>query len=79
MYYVRTEARSTTSSFDIVKHIRVRPLQWLGQILRGNQGRLLSKVMEAQHAMQNPANLFMDAPPHVDLHNLANQSYDKFF
>ena len=37
---VREEARSTTSSFDIVKNIRVRRLRWLGQILRGDQDRL---------------------------------------
>ena len=76
---VRMEARSTTSSFDVVKRIRVRRLRWLGQILRGNQGRLLFKAMEAQHAMQSPGNLFMDAPPHVDFQDLVNQSYDKNF
>jgi len=76
---VRTEARPTTSSFDVVKHIRVRRLRWLGQILRGNQGRLLFKAMEAQHSMRNPGNLFMDAPPHTDLQDLVNQSYDKVF
>jgi len=76
---VRTEARSTTSSFDVVKHIRVRRLRWLGQILRGNQGRLLFKAMEAQHSMQIPGNLFMDAPPHIHLQDLVNQSYDKTF
>ena len=51
----------------------------LFQILRGNQGELLFKAMEAQHAMQNPGNLFMDAPPHVDLQDLVNQSYDKAY
>ena len=76
---VRTEARPTTSSFDVVKHIRVRCLRWLGQILRGNQGRLLYKAMEAQYSMRNPGNLFMDAPPHTDLQDLVNQSYDKVF
>ena len=76
---VRTEARSTTSSFDVVKHIRVRRLRWLGQILRDNQGRLLFKVMEVQYSMQIPGNLFMDAPPHVNLQDLVNQSYDKAY
>ena len=76
---VLTEARSSTSSFDVVKHIRVRRPRWLGQILRGNQGRLLFKSMECQHDMRNPGNLFMDAPPHVNLQDLVNQSYDKNF
>ena len=76
---IRTEARSATASFDIVKHIRIRRLRWLGQILRGNQGRLIFKALESQHAMRNPGNLFMDAPPHVDLQDLINQPYDKVF
>ena len=38
---VRGEAKSSTSSFDIVKNIRVRRLRWLGQILRGEQDRYL--------------------------------------
>ena len=71
---VRTEARSATSSFDIVKHIRVRRLRWLGQILRGNQGRLIFKTMEAQYSMQSPGNLFMDASPHV-----GSEHRDPFF
>ena len=44
---VRTESRSATSIFDIVKHIRVYRLRWLDQIIIGNQqGRLLFKTME---------------------------------
>ena len=77
--YCDSEARSATSSFDIVKHIRVRRLRWLGQILRDNQGRLLFKALETQFTIRNPGNLFMDAPPHVDLQDLVNQSYDKTY
>ena len=78
---IRTEARSATSNFDIVKHdIRVRRLRWMVQILRGNQGRMFFKAMEAQHFMRIPGNLFMDTPPHhTDLQDLVNQSYDKVF
>ena len=76
---IRTEARPATSSFDIVNHIRVRRLRWLGQILSGHQGMLLFKAIEAQYSMRNPGNLFMDAPPHVDLQDLVNQLYDKTF
>ena len=32
---VRDESRSSTTNFDIVKHIRLRRLRWMGQILRG--------------------------------------------
>ena len=50
-----------------------------GTDYQGNQGRLLFKAMKAQYSMQNPVNLFMDAPPNVDLQDLVNQSYDKTF
>ena len=76
---VLMKARSTTYSFDVVKHIRVRRLCWLGQILRGNQDRLIFKVMEAHHVIQRPVNLFLDPPSHVDFQDLVNQSYDKNF
>ena len=78
---VRTEARASTSSFDIVKHIRVRRLRWLGQILRGNQGRFIFKTLESQYSMQSSGNLSMDAPPLVNLQDLliVNQSYDNSF
>ena len=29
--------------------------------------------------MRNSGDLFMDAPPHTDLQDLVNQSYDKVF
>ena len=71
------EARSATSSFDLVKHIRVRRLRWLGQILRGDQNRLLFKAIKVQLTMNAPGNLLMDTPKNVSLDDLVTLSQDK--
>ena len=76
---VRSEARSTTSSFDLVKNIRVRRLRWLGQILRGDQSRLLFRAIEQQHVMKDPGNLFMDTPNHVSLEDMIVLASDKTY
>ena len=76
---VQSEARSVTSSFDLVKNIRVRRLRWLGQILRGDQSRLLFQAVEQQHLMQDPGNLFMDTPNHVSLVDLIALANDKTY
>ena len=60
---VREEARSTTASFDLVKTIRIRRLRWLGQILRGDQTRLLFHTVVYQFHNKSSGNLFMDVPP----------------
>ena len=46
---VQEEASSTTASFDLVRHIRVRRFRWVGEILRMNQDRLLFKAITYQH------------------------------
>ena len=74
---VSFEARSTTSSFDVVKHVRIRRLRWLGQILRGDQNRLLFKAVETQLTMGIPGNLLMDAPTNTSLDDLVTLAHDK--
>ena len=81
---VHSEARSTTSSFDLVKHVRVRLLRWLGEILRGNTGdpntdRLLFKAVKTQYTMNCPGNLFMDVPSHENFNELIHFTRDKSF
>ena len=45
---IREEVRPTTSHFDLVKEVkvRVRRLEWAGDILRMDPERLLHKVIE---------------------------------
>ena len=44
----REEARAESTTFDLVKSIRVRRFRWLGQILRCDPGRLIYQAVEAQ-------------------------------
>ena len=61
---VRHEARSCTTSFDILKHIRTMRLKWFGTILRQERGgnRMLLRSVEMQSIMNQPGNLLSDAP-----------------
>ena len=76
---VREEVRSTTTSFDLVKKIRVRRLRWLGQILRGDQTRLLFHTVVYQFHNKSSGNLFMDAPSHDNLDELIVLASDKTY
>ena len=76
---VREEARSATASFDLVKTIRIRRLRWLGQILRGDQTRLLFHTVVYQFHNKSSGNLLMDAPPHNSLDELIVLTSDKTY
>ena len=76
---VHNEANSTTSSFDVVKHIRVRRLRWLGEILRGDRNRLLFHAMETQYSMKTEGNMFMDVPHRENFADLLPIAEDKTY
>ena len=59
---VRQEARSCTTSYNILKHIRVMRLNYLGLILRGNPNSLTFDAVHQQFQMGTPGNLLMDTP-----------------
>ena len=67
---VREEARSATTSHDIVRSIRKRRLKWLGIILRGDSDRLIFNAVEVQKRAGLPGGLFMDTPQHLSLEEL---------
>ena len=71
------EARTTSSTFDLVKHIRIRRLKWLGHILRAGPDRLIYKAVEEQRKLGLPGNLLMDAPQHNSLTELAIRAKDR--
>jgi len=74
---VQEEARSTTSSFDLVRHIRVRRFRWLGEILRMNPDRLIFKSIVFQYVNGHGGSLVMDVPQHNDLSHLTQIARDK--
>ena len=76
---IREESRPTTSCFDLVKTVRVRRLRWLGQILRGDQSRLLFSAVTHQLHNRSAGDLLMDAPPHENLDGLVNLAADKAY
>lgn len=76
---VQEEARSTTASFDLVRHIRVRRFRWLGEILRMHPDRLLFKSIIYQYENANSGSLTMDVPQHNDLTHLIELARDKTY
>ena len=76
--HVRTEARSVTTSFDIIKHIKTMRIKWLGNILRDEnaQDRLVYSALQ-MHTY--PGGLLSDAPPHTNLQHLRELAMDKAF
>ena len=62
---IRSQAKSETAVYDLVKNIRKRRLRWLGKILRGDETRLLFETMKVQyyeHVEGVKGTLFMDVP-----------------
>ena len=68
------EARSVTTSFDVVRHIRVMRLQWLATLLRDTR-----YIYSALTLHTHPGGLLSDAPPHINLDHLADLAKDKAF
>ena len=69
---VRQEARACTTSYDIIKHIRVMSLRWLQQILCGDPNRMVFKAVEMQPRMnmEGTGGILMDAPNHANMQEL---------
>ena len=67
---IPTEARPTSTTYNLTLDVRRRHFKWLGEILRPgnpqlqpNSSRLVYQLLEEQHADPHPGDLFMDAPP----------------
>ena len=59
----RDEARTTTTSYDLLSRIRVTRLRWLGHILREGEDRLMCQAVKGQRVIGKFGDLLMDAPP----------------
>ena len=69
------ESRETTCTYSLCKDIRRRRLAWLGHILRMEDNergvpRLVKLAVRVQHEMNGGGDLLMDAPAHLNFHDL---------
>ena len=71
------EARSQTTSFNLVKRIRERRLRWLGHIIRAGPDSIMNQALVVQHSMGHSGNLLMDAPPHDSIDSLRTIANDR--
>ena len=60
----RHESMTQTQTFDLVKWVRARRLQWLGHILRMGPDRLLKRAVFEMFKAPQDGDLLMDAPKH---------------
>ena len=74
---IRDEARSLTTSHDLVRQIRKLRLRWLGEILRSGPSRLIYQAIKVQWDGKTKGNLFTDAPETDSLMDLAAIAHDK--
>ena len=57
---IQEEAAVSTRTFDIVRWIRARRLQWVVHILRMDQERLVYKALYFEHTHRTNGGLLMD-------------------
>ena len=76
---IREEARRATTSFDLVRQIRVMRLKWLGYILQQDEARLIFQAIEVQYDFYQTGSILMDAPRHKDLQDLIVKAKDTAF
>ena len=58
----KEEASDGSRTFDLLMWIRARRLQWLGHILRVDDGRLIKRTVQMMYEAPQEGGLFMDAP-----------------
>ena len=77
---IREEASASSKTFDVVKWIRARRLQWVGHILRfktEDEERLIYKAVEYIYANRKQGDLLMDIPPHSSWQHLKKLASDR--
>ena len=67
---VQEEARTATTTLNLIKEIRKRRLCWAGHILRLGNDRLIKRALAEQHMMARAGGILMDAPKTATLPQL---------
>ena len=73
------EASEDTRTFDLLRWIRARRLQWLGHILRMGQERKLKQAVFEIYKSPKPGDLLMDAPKSKSWRELTTYAADREF
>ena len=76
---VSSEAHRVTTSHDLIRHIRVMRLKWLGFILREPESRLIVQTVKAQRDLYKSGSILMDTPSHKNFQDLILKAKDKDF
>ena len=75
----RQEVCRATTSYDLVRHIRVMRFKWLGFIMRQVDVRLIRLTVDVQTSMNLQGNILMDSPKHNNLNELTTMTKDEAF
>ena len=71
------EASAATQTFDVVRWIRARRLQWVGHILRMAPDRLVSKALHHIAENRSEGDLLMDAPRYHSWEELRSSAQNR--
>ena len=74
-----TEASADTRTFDLLRWIRARRLQWLGHILRMEKKRMLKQAVYEIFRAPSQGDLLMDAPSASSWRELTQFAADRDF
>ena len=71
------EASKTVRTFDLVRWIRARRMQWLGHILRMEPSRLVKKTVQLMFESPQEGDLLMNEPIIATWENLCKMVADR--
>lgn len=62
---IHDEASATTRTFDLVRWIRARRLQWVGHILRMEPDHMVYNALKHLHGSRSQGDILMDVPDYA--------------
>ena len=71
------ESSKKWQTFDLVKWVRARWLQWLGHILRMGKERMVKQAIYVMFKKRTEGDMLMDAPKHNSWRELCTYACDK--